>query len=73
MAPYEVGKPIMGGVLAQVVESGNERLQKGAVVVGNLPLQQYAVYSGKGLNEVHPDVVPLRFHLGILDVPALTA
>ncbi|GAB3538994.1 NADP-dependent oxidoreductase [Pontibacter brevis] len=73
VAPYEVGKPIMGGVVAEVVESKNAQLQKGAVVVGNLPWQQYVVHQGDGLNQVDPDVAPLSYHLGILGMPGLTA
>lgn len=73
VAPYEVGKPIMGGVVAEVVESNNERLPKGAVVVGNLPWQQYVVHNGKGLNLIDPEVAPLSYHLGILGMPGLTA
>ncbi|WP_162054784.1 NADP-dependent oxidoreductase [Pontibacter pamirensis] len=73
VAPYEVGKPIMGGVVAEVVESKNEGLQKGAVVVGNLPWQQYVVHNGKGLNVIDPDMAPLSYHLGILGMPGLTA
>lgn len=59
--PYEVGKPIMGEVVAEVVESKNDKLQKGAVVVGNLPWQQYVVHHSKGLNKIDLDVAPLSY------------
>ncbi|WP_449301452.1 NADP-dependent oxidoreductase [Pontibacter toksunensis] len=73
VAPYEVGKPIMGGVVAEVIDSKNEKLQKGTVVVGNLPWQQYIVHHGKGLNSIDPNMSPLSYHLGILGMPGLTA
>ncbi len=73
VAPYEVGKPIAGGVVAEVVESKYDGLQKGAVVVGGLPWQQYAVYPGKELLQIDPDVAPLSYYLGILGMPGQTA
>ncbi|PRY15465.1 hypothetical protein CLV24_10286 [Pontibacter ummariensis] len=71
--PYEVGQPFKGGVVAEVVESKNNTLPQGAVVVGILPWQQYIVHNGKGLNQVNPQVAPLSYHLGILGMPGLTA
>lgn len=73
IAPYEVGKPIMGGIVAEVVDNKSANLQKGTVTVGNLPWQQYIVHNGKGLNLIDPDVAPLNYHLGILGMPGLTA
>lgn len=72
-APYEVGKPFMGGVVAEVVESRHGQMQKGAVVVGSLPWQQYTVHTGEGLRPVDPEVAPLSYHLGILGMPGQTA
>ena len=48
-------------------------MQKGAVVVGNLPWQEYVVHTGKSLRTVDPDVAPLSYHLGILGMPGQTA
>lgn len=73
VAPYTVGEPITGGVVAEVVESRNSHLPQGAFVVGNLPWQQYMVHYGKGLSPVSPDLAPLSYHLGILGMPGLTA
>ncbi|WP_266205388.1 NADP-dependent oxidoreductase [Pontibacter kalidii] len=73
VAPYAVGEPISGGVVAEVVKSLNEQLPKGTVVLGNLPWQQYIVHSGKGLSHINPDIAPLSYYLGILGMPGLTA
>jgi len=73
VAPYEVGKPIIGGAVAEVVESRNEQLPKGTVVVGSLPWQQYTVHAGKGLLPVDPEVAPLSYYLGVLGMPGQTA
>ncbi len=73
VAPYTVGEPITGGVVAEVVDSRNNQLPKGAVVIGNLPWQQYIVHDGRGLGQIDPDIAPLSYHLGILGMPGLTA
>ncbi|OKL41696.1 NADP-dependent oxidoreductase [Pontibacter flavimaris] len=73
VAPYAVGEPVTGGVVAEVVQSRNEGLPKGTVVLGNLPWQQYSIHSGKGLSTINPDITPLSYHLGILGMPGLTA
>ncbi|RYU79543.1 NADP-dependent oxidoreductase [Hymenobacter persicinus] len=73
VAPYEVGQPIAGGVVAEVVESQNPALPVGQVVVGNLPWQQYILSDGQGLNPVPADQAPLSYFLGLLGMPGLTA
>lgn len=73
VAPYEVGQPLTGGVVAQVIESRNDKLNQGAVVMGELPWQEYTVHTGKGLREIDPAIAPLSYHLGILGMPGLTA
>jgi NADPH:quinone reductase len=71
--PYKLHEPIMGGVVAEVVESQNNQLPQGAVVLGNLPWQTYSISNGKGLAQVDPHLAPLSYHLGILGMPGLTA
>jgi NADPH:quinone reductase len=71
--PYKLHEPILGGVVAEVVESRNSQLPQGTVVMGNLPWQTYSVSNGKGLTPVDPNLAPLSYHLGILGMPGLTA
>jgi NADPH-dependent curcumin reductase CurA len=71
--PYELHKPIRGGVVAEVVESRHEKFPKGTAVVGELPWQEYILSNGKGLNRVHPNLAPLSYYLGVLGMPGLTA
>ncbi|MBF8965139.1 NADP-dependent oxidoreductase [Pontibacter sp. FD36] len=73
VAPYNLNEPITGGVVAEVVESRNDRYKAGAIVLGNLPWQTYSISNGKGLNQLDPDLAPLSYHLGILGMPGLTA
>ncbi|MCC3153554.1 NADP-dependent oxidoreductase [Hymenobacter sp. BT770] len=71
--PFEVGAPITGGVVAQVVESQLNSLPVGSVVVGNLPWQEYSVSNGQGLNRIPTDQAPISYFLGLLGMPGLTA
>ncbi len=73
VAPYNLNEPITGGVVAEVVESRNDRYKAGAIVLGNLPWQTYSISNGKGLNQLDPDLAPLSYHLGVLGMPGLTA
>ena len=73
IAPFAVGEPITGGVVAEVVESHIPQLPVGSVVVGNLPWQQYSVADAKTLNRVPTDKAPASYFLGLLGMPGLTA
>ncbi|QDA58999.1 NADP-dependent oxidoreductase [Hymenobacter jejuensis] len=71
--PFEVGEPISGGVIAEVVDSQNDSLPKGTVVLGNLPWSEYTVSNDKGLNPLPTDGAPISYFLGLLGMPGLTA
>ncbi len=73
VAPFEVGEPIAGGVVAEVVESQAEQLPVGSIVVGNLPWQEYSVAPAAELNRVPADQAPISYYLGLLGMPGLTA
>ncbi|SNC66574.1 hypothetical protein SAMN06265337_1657 [Hymenobacter gelipurpurascens] len=73
VAPFEVGEPIAGGVVAEVVESNLDKLPVGSLVVGNLPWQQYTVSDGKGLQQIPAGPAPISYFLGLLGMPGLTA
>jgi NADPH:quinone reductase len=73
VAPYNLNEPISGGIVAEVVESRNDRYGVGAVVLGNLPWQTYSISDGEGIRQLDPEVAPLSYHLGILGMPGMTA
>lgn len=72
VAPFEVGKVIVGGVIGEVVESNHSAFSKGDVALGNLGWQLYSVASGDHLRKLDPDV-PLTAALGTVGMPGLTA
>lgn len=73
IAAYEPGKPIDGGVIAQVLESKCSKLQKGDVVLGILPWREQQVVAGESLTKLQEGIAPLSYYLGILGMPGLTA
>jgi NADPH-dependent curcumin reductase CurA len=71
--PFEVGKPISGGVVGQVVESKSETFKKGDFVTGMLGWQLYTVADARELRKLDPTIAPLSTALGILGITGLTA
>ncbi|MEO8379418.1 MAG: NADP-dependent oxidoreductase, partial [Acidobacteriota bacterium] len=72
-APANVGEPMVGGTVSEVVASNNPRYAPGDVVVGFDGWQSYAVSDGKGLRKLDPSLAPPSFALGVLGMPGLTA
>lgn len=70
--PFELNKPISGGVVAKVVDSKSELYKEGDLVLGTLPWATLVVSNGEGLQKLPTDIKPSYF-LGILGMPGLTA
>lgn len=73
MDPFEIGQPITGGVVAEVIVSQSDALAVGSTVVGNLQWQEHSVADAKTLNPVPADQAPTSYFLGLLSMPGLTA
>jgi len=73
IAPFELNKLIVGGIVAEVVESRSDAFKQGDVVVGNLGWAEYSVASEQAIRKVDPKMAPISTHLGILGMPGLTA
>jgi NADPH-dependent curcumin reductase CurA len=71
--PFELGKPLTGGSVGEVLDSRNPRFAKGDVVIGMLNWATHTLHDGKGLRKIEPDAVPLQAHLGVLGMPSFTA
>jgi NADPH-dependent curcumin reductase len=73
-APAEIGKPMVGRTVAEVVTSRNPNFAKGDIVQGDNGWQDYAVSSGSGLTKLDTNVVkPVSLALGLLGMPGMTA
>lgn len=71
--PFELDKPITGGVIAEVAESKYPGLEKADQVMGMLPWATYCIAPGKSLQKIDTLQVPASYYLGILGMPGLTA
>lgn len=71
--PTEIGAPMPGGCVAEVVESRCPGLAPGDLVVAPLGWVSHGVIDGAGLRRLDPALAPLSTALGILGMPGLTA
>jgi hypothetical protein len=73
-APAEVGKPMVGGTVSQIVSSRKAGFAEGDIVASYVGWQDYAVSDGSGLTKLDPKIVqPLSLALGLLGMPGMTA
>lgn len=72
-ASVEIGEPMVGGTVGEIVESKHPKFAVGDFVVGSLGWQLYAVSNGDGLAKVDPNLVPLSAYLGAVGMPGATA
>jgi NADPH-dependent curcumin reductase CurA len=69
----ELGEPMTGQVVGEVVESQDGRFAPGDLVVGQLGWQDYAVARGGTLRKVDPSLAPPQTALHVLGATGLTA
>ncbi|TWP49990.1 NADP-dependent oxidoreductase [Lentzea tibetensis] len=72
-APFQIGEPLDGGVVGEVVASNFDGLKPGDHVLHGLGWREYAVLDGTQALKVDPAVAPLSTYLGVLGMPGLTA
>ncbi|MBK5213214.1 MAG: NADP-dependent oxidoreductase [Flavobacteriaceae bacterium] len=73
IAPFEVGKPLESGIIAEVIKSNNKNFQMGDFVNGILQWKQFQISNGNGLNKVDRKNAPLKAYLGVLGLTGITA
>ena len=71
--PTQIGEPMTGQVVGEVVESADPRFAPGDTVVGQLGWQEHAVARGGALRKVDPSLAPVQTALHVLGVTGLTA
>ncbi len=71
--PFEVNKPLYGGVIAKVTKSSSDQFKEGDVVIGQFPWQQEFIANEKDARKVDASLAPPSYYLGILGMPGLTA
>lgn len=73
IAPFEIGQPLEGGAVGEVVETNKCELKKGDIVASNLGWREYFVAPAREVRRLDPSVQPLSLYLGALGMPGMTA
>lgn len=73
IAPFQLNKPIEGGVVAVVEDSKSDLLKKGDKVLGMLPWATHSIEKGDRLRKIGVEKISDSYYLGILGMPGLTA
>lgn len=73
ISSYQIGEPIIGGVVARAIESKSDKIKPGDILLGRLPWQMRTIVSAKGLQKIESTLFPLSYYLGVLGMPGLTA
>jgi NADPH-dependent curcumin reductase len=69
----EVGAPMVGGTVGEIVASKNPKFAVGDVMLGSGGWQDYVLSNGIGLRKLHPAGAPVTTALGVLGMPGMTA
>ena len=72
-APAELGKPMVGGTVGEIVASKNPDFAVGDIVLAYGGWQQYAVAKPNSLRKLDPKAAPISTALGVLGMPGMTA
>jgi hypothetical protein len=71
--PFEIGRPLEGGSVGQVVRSRSDGFTVGEYVMGMLGWREWYSSDGRGLMKIDPRIAPIQSFLGALGMPGLTA
>jgi len=71
--PFELNKPIVSGIIAEVIDSKSDNFSVGVFVSGVLEWKETQVAKEDSLKKVDPNQAPLSAYLGILGMTGLTA
>jgi NADPH-dependent curcumin reductase CurA len=71
--PFEIGKPLEGGAVGEVIESRTKEFKPGDAVTSNLGWRDYFIASPKELHLISRAVQPLSVYLGALGMTGMTA
>lgn len=73
IVPFEIGKPLDGGCVGQIIESKNQAFREGKHVLGNKGWREFFVSDGSDLVKIDSDIAPIQSCLGVLGMPGFTA
>jgi hypothetical protein len=71
---FQLGKPLEGGCVGQIIKSKNNQFRVGEYILGNFGWRDYWLYNGsKDVRKIDPKTAPIQWYLGILGMTGLTA
>jgi NADPH-dependent curcumin reductase CurA len=71
--PFEIGKPLDGGAVGEVVESRADGFKPGDIVMSRFGWREYFVTTPQELQPIKRRIEPLSVYLGTLGMPGMTA
>src|SRR2546428_5740385 len=71
--PVELGTPMVGGAVSEVMASNNAAFPTGSFVVGPTGWQAFALSPGAGARKLDPKAAPPSSAPGVLGMPRVTA
>ena len=71
--PFELGKPLEGGAVGEVIESRAKEFKPGDAVTSRFGWREYFIASPKELHPVSREIEPLSVYLGALGMTGMTA
>jgi NADPH-dependent curcumin reductase CurA len=71
--PWNVGEPLEGGAVGEVVDETGTEFEAGDTVVGNMSWSEYHLADGDGLQRIETGALPVSTALGVLGMPGRTA
>ena len=71
--PFELGKPLDGGAVGDVIESRAREFKPGDIVVSNFGWREYCIATPEQLHSVSREIQPLSVYLGTLGMTGMTA
>ncbi|WP_346539321.1 NADP-dependent oxidoreductase [Micromonospora sp. DPT] len=71
--PFQLGAPLDGGAVGEVVASETDGVRVGDTVLHGLGWREYALLDAKAARPVDPTIAPVSAYLGVLGMTGLTA
>lgn len=71
--PFKLSEPVASAIVAEVVESKNNKFIKGDYLTGMLAWKEFQTSDAKELRKIDPDMASLSAYLGVLGMTGLTA
>ena len=73
VTPFQLGQPLDGGCVGQIVESNAGTFQVEDYILGRKGWREYYVSDGADLTKIDATLAPPQAYLGVLGMPGLTA